>query len=63
MAKFIVYLDGERQWRWRLRASNNRIVADSAEGYVSKQSCLEGIAIVKREAPTAPVVEEATRPT
>ena len=25
-------------WRWRLKAGNNRIIADSAEAYVTKQS-------------------------
>ena len=31
-----VYKDRKKEWRWKLRASNGRIVADSAEGYSSK---------------------------
>jgi len=32
-AKLEIYRDGRREWRWRLRASNGRILADSGEGY------------------------------
>jgi uncharacterized protein YegP (UPF0339 family) len=31
-----VYEDAHGEWRWRLRAANGRIVADSAEGYVNR---------------------------
>lgn len=31
-----VYEDAEGEWRWRVRARNNRIVADSGEGYVRR---------------------------
>jgi len=30
---FEFYRDRAKEWRWRLRASNGRIVADSGEGY------------------------------
>ncbi len=26
-------------WRWRMRAGNNRIVADSGEAYRSRENC------------------------
>ena len=32
-AKLEIYRDGQGEWRWRLRASNGRIMADSGEGY------------------------------
>lgn len=32
-ARFQVYQDRKGEWRWRLRARNGRIVADSGEGY------------------------------
>lgn len=35
------------QWRWRLRASNHKIVADSAESYWNKADCEHGINLVK----------------
>jgi len=31
--KLEFYRDAGRLWRWRLRASNGRILADSGEGY------------------------------
>ena len=30
-----------RQWWWRLRAANGRIVASSAEGYINRAHCEE----------------------
>lgn len=34
--KFITYQDNGGGWRWRLVASNGRIVADSGEAYTRK---------------------------
>lgn len=51
MATFEVYLDTSREYRWRLRANNHEIVADSSEGYKDKRDCLRGIEIVKTHAP------------
>ena len=42
-AKLEIYRDGRSKWRWRLRASNGRIVADSGEGYRRRASLLRGI--------------------
>lgn len=58
--RFIVYKDTAEEWRWRFRASNNKIVADSGEGYVNKQDCLHGIELIKKEAPDAPIIELKT---
>ncbi|HEV7743789.1 MAG TPA: DUF1508 domain-containing protein [Pyrinomonadaceae bacterium] len=55
--KFQIYQDHKNEWRWRLRAANGRIVADSAEGYNSKQHCKDDIELVQRSA-TATVVED-----
>lgn len=57
MAKFEVYPDKSGQWRWRFKANNERIVADSAESYVNKKDCIDGINIVKAQAPSAQIVE------
>lgn len=54
---FIIYTDTNRQWRWRLLAANNKIVADSAESYWNKADCLAGIALV-RQSHSAPVYEK-----
>jgi uncharacterized protein YegP (UPF0339 family) len=37
-AHFETYRDQSGDWRWRLRAANGRIVADSAEGYASRRN-------------------------
>jgi hypothetical protein len=37
---FYIYRDRAGEYRWRLLAANNEIVADSAEGYSSKQGCI-----------------------
>jgi len=42
-AKLELYRDKRREWRWRLRASNGRILADSGEGYRRRASMLRGI--------------------
>lgn len=57
MGKFEYYLDQRGEWRWRLRADNGKIVADSGEGYKAELDCLHGIDIVKKEAPTAQLVK------
>lgn len=31
---------GKPEWRWRLRAGNNRIIATGAEGYVKRSQCI-----------------------
>lgn len=48
--------DVKGEWRWRLKASNGKILADSGEGYKTKQECLKDIERVKASA-SAPVVE------
>ncbi len=55
MAKFIIYKDAAREYRWRFKADNGSIIADSAEGYASKQSARDGIDFVKSYANRAPV--------
>lgn len=45
--QFKLYKDSAGFWRWTLYASNNRKIADSAEGYHNKSDCLAGIDLVK----------------
>ena len=40
---YYYYKDNKGEWRWRLKASNGRIIADSGEGYTSEQECLADI--------------------
>lgn len=55
--RFELFVDRTEEWRWRLVAVNGEIIADSAEGYASKQGAKRGIQSVKRVANDAPVVE------
>ncbi|QLG62430.1 HVO_2922 family protein [Halorarum salinum] len=56
-ATFEVYEDRVGEWRWRLVHDNGRIIADSGEGYASKQKAKEGLRSVKTNAADADVVE------
>jgi uncharacterized protein YegP (UPF0339 family) len=53
---YFVYQDANRQWRWRLHAANNLIIANSGEGYYNKPDCLAAINLVKGSA-SAPIKE------
>jgi len=55
MAKFEVYSDKQGQFRWRLKANNNRIMADSGEGYASRASARQAAERVRAEVATAPI--------
>jgi len=59
MATFRIYKDAKSEYRWRFRANNNEIVADSAEGYKNKSDCEHGIKLVKERAATASTVDES----
>ena len=54
-AEFELYRDAAGEFRWRLQAENNKIIADSAEGYLRKSDCEDGIELVRSLAPTVPV--------
>jgi uncharacterized protein YegP (UPF0339 family) len=56
-ATFELFTDSADQWRWRLVHENGNIIADSGEGYASKQKCKQGIESVKTNAVDADVVE------
>ena len=52
--KFEVYADKAGEFRFRLKATNGEVIAVS-EGYKAKDSCLNGVESVKKNAPEAPV--------
>lgn len=55
--KFEVYKDKAGEFRFRLKATNGQIIA-TGEGYKAKDSCLNGIASIQKNAPEADIVEE-----
>lgn len=55
-ATFELFADAAGQWRWRLVHDNGNILADSGEGYSSKQKCKQGLESVQQNAADADVV-------
>jgi uncharacterized protein YegP (UPF0339 family) len=58
--KFVVYLDKQKKFRFRLLAANGEIIA-AGEAYESKAACLKGIASIQKNAPTAETVDETVK--
>ena len=56
--KFELYTDKAGEYRFRLKARNGEVIATS-EGYKAKESALNGIESVKKNAPEAELVNEA----
>jgi uncharacterized protein len=55
---FEIWRDRKGEFRWRIVASNGRILA-SSEGYTSKSGCLNAIETVKRYAARAEVADRS----
>jgi uncharacterized protein YegP (UPF0339 family) len=53
-AEFEITKDHKGEFRFKLQADNNETIAVS-EGYTSKENCKNGIAAVKKVAPSAPI--------
>ena len=61
VAKFEIFTGSNDQYYWRLKSSNNvDTIAICGEGYTSKAGAEDGIAAVKKEAPSAPI-EDLTK--
>jgi len=56
-ATFDLYADNAAKWRWRLVHDNGNIIADSSQGYASKQKAKQGLESVRKNAPGAHVVD------
>jgi uncharacterized protein YegP (UPF0339 family) len=54
--EFETYEDAGGEYRWRLRGSNDRIVADSGEGYGSESGVEDAVERVRSYAPDADVL-------
>lgn len=46
LPRFECYQDADGLWRWRLYAANNRILADSGEGYLRERDVKRAIKTV-----------------
>ncbi len=54
--QFRVELDAAAEYRWRLLADNGKSIAISADGYSSKQECIDAIRLVQLSF-NVPVIE------
>jgi uncharacterized protein YegP (UPF0339 family) len=61
-AKFEIFIDRKKQYRFHLKASNGEIIAAS-QAYETKAACQRGIKSIQRNAPAATIIdlEEAAR--
>ena len=57
MGKFEIYKDKRGEFRWKLLAGNNQVIA-TGEGYTSKDGCKNGIESVKKNAPEAEIDDQ-----
>jgi uncharacterized protein YegP (UPF0339 family) len=44
---FEVFRNRKKEWRWRLRAANGRIIANSGESYRRRIDCSDAIELVR----------------
>ena len=53
MADFEIYKDERLEFRWRFKANNGKILAESAEGYNNPANCEHAIILVKQQVANA----------
>ena len=59
LTQFDFYTDASGGWRWRVKATNGRIIADSGESYVSRQGASDGATLVLSTNALTPVLDNA----
>lgn len=47
---YYYWKDAAGEWRWHLKAANNRIIATSGEGYRNEEDCIKAINLVRSSA-------------
>jgi len=57
VARFEVYKDRQKQYRWRFRGPSGEAVAESSSAHNSKADCLSEIELVKNESPIAETLD------
>lgn len=55
--KFKIYRDKAGEFRWRLVASNDRIVVDSSESYLRREDVMRAVASLQTSVLTARIVD------
>jgi uncharacterized protein len=55
MARFEIYKDEGLEFRWRFKANNGEILAESAEGYNNPANCEHAIILIKQQIASAQI--------
>jgi uncharacterized protein YegP (UPF0339 family) len=61
-AKFTIFYDKAKKFRFNLKATNGQIIA-SSEAYETKVAALNGIKSIKKNAPAADIQDETVEKT
>lgn len=56
--KFVQYRDSKGEFRWRLKADNGKVIADSGEGYKNEADCNSAVSLVMDTDRKTPYVRE-----
>jgi uncharacterized protein len=48
--KFEIYEDNAKEYRWRLKAANGKILGTSGQGYKAKADCKHGVERIQKDA-------------
>ena len=49
MSKFELYKDDKKEWRWRFKSTNGRVIS-SGEGYKNKKDCVAAVKLLQTSA-------------
>lgn len=58
---FEIFKDARKEYRWRLRAGNGRVIGMSDEGYARKDGCQHAISVIKEGAAHAKIEDHSTK--
>jgi len=56
------YYRGIGGWRWRLKAGNNKCIAESGQSYSNKDDCISAIKLVQKSSTAEVRFTEIVRP-
>jgi uncharacterized protein YegP (UPF0339 family) len=57
LSQYTIYQDTAKQWRWRLDATNGKIIAISSESYWNKSDCESSASLAVSTNSTTPVID------
>ncbi len=57
---FEIFKDARKEYRWRLKAGNGKVIGMSDEGYARKDDCRHAIDLIKEGAANAKVEDRSS---